>query len=79
VSPLRKKVPSDENVSMFFPTPAGRLAVTIHAPTRLPPYPALGCGDAQAARSKLVDAANKAKNRNHRIVYTAFSFCRMST
>src|SRR5439155_3692958 len=33
VSPLRKKVPSDENVRRFFPTPAGRLAVTIHAPT----------------------------------------------
>src|SRR5262245_10543013 len=34
VSPLRKKVPSDEKVSMFFPTPLGRLAVTIHAPIR---------------------------------------------
>jgi len=35
VSPLRKKVPSDENVRRFFPTPAGRLAVTIHAQSDL--------------------------------------------
>src|SRR4030095_10580014 len=35
VSPLRKNVPSEENVSRFLPTPLALLAVTSHAPTNV--------------------------------------------
>src|SRR5437899_11056870 len=35
VSPLRKNVPSEENVSRFLPTPLALLTVTSHAPTNV--------------------------------------------
>ena len=37
MSPLRKNVPSEENVSRFLPTPRALLAVTSHAPTNVGP------------------------------------------
>jgi hypothetical protein len=59
VSPLRKKVPSDEKVRRFFPTPAGRVAVTIHAPTKRPlvsPVDAIG---AQPATTTAINIPNR--------------------
>jgi hypothetical protein len=52
-------VPSEENVRRFFPTPAGRLAVTIQAPTRVSWLSRVDPSDAQPAASTALKRANK--------------------
>jgi hypothetical protein len=55
---------------MFFPTPPGRLTVTIHAPTKLPLVSLDEPGDAQLAREAAITTAHNTRLIPFNIIFS---------